>query len=169
MKTGILFVFMFICTVLQAIVPQAELFVYPNRHHMPLPDVFAPNDTIKADPAELLRQKNTYEDFRLRGYKILIPEINPFTMKINLLYLDYQELAQNDLYILSQELYNDFYKCDIMLWNFSDAAYLNMNLSDLQNSRGLIRLNIPLSNLSQIFKGKLRGSPVDKTHAPKEE
>jgi hypothetical protein len=66
-------------------------------------------------------------------------------------FLDYRVVTESDLYIISNDMYEKYYKSDILLWNYRDSAYLNMNLSDMQSSRGLIKLEIPLSNLPLLL------------------
>lgn len=113
-------------------------------------------DSIAAETEIQAKRKKAYEDFRLNKFKLKVPDINPFTLKLSINYINYQIVTQSDLYIISHDIYTKYYKNDILLWNFRDSAYLNLNLKDLQNSRGLIQLEIPLSNFPLFFKGEMQ-------------
>ncbi len=108
-------------------------------------------DSLGLDSAQARDYIASYENFKKSKYRIAVPDINPFTLKLSMDFFDYRVVTDSDLYNISHELYEKYYRNDILLWNYRSSVYLNMNLGDLQSSRGLIKLEIPLSNLPTLL------------------
>ena len=95
-----------------------------------------------------------YEQYNRQGLPSKLPTIDLPSLKFNLYILDYQNITDSDIYQISHDIYEKYYRQDLLLWNYKDSVYLNMNLSSLQSSRGLLKLEIPLSNYSHFLKRK---------------
>ncbi len=81
-----------------------------------------------------------------------MPKINAFTLKYEVNFFDYKELMDHEIYQISNELYNKYYARDILLWNYQDSFYLSMNIKDMQSKRGLLKVEVPLSNFPLLFR-----------------
>ncbi len=117
-------------------------------------------DSLQADSKLLQLQKQRYEDFRNNRIRFAFPDINLLSLKNAMQTIDYESVTQSDLFQISSEFYQRYYKNDILLWNFRDAAYLNLDLKNLQNSRNLIQLDIPIPNFHLLFRREI--SRIDK-------
>lgn len=160
MRSCYFVLFVMLAIALSAVSNEAHVFGNRNttvlNHTMLGLDPQTRQDSIAVDPALEFMQIMRYEQYRQNKFKLIIPDINPFTLKYSLDFIDYKQFTESDLYLISNELYEKYYKNDVLLWNFKDSAYLNLNLSALQSSRGLIQLDIPLSNFPTLFNVELK-------------
>jgi hypothetical protein len=65
-------------------------------------------------------------------------------------------LTESDLYILSYELYSDYYDKPIELYNLNGTAFLYLNLKDAQNKHGALQFKVNLPDMDTNFWKKPR-------------
>ncbi|MDD2331761.1 MAG: hypothetical protein PHI68_03810 [Candidatus Cloacimonetes bacterium] len=109
-------------------------------------------DSLRVNKDSINVQIQKYQEFRENKFRIRMPKINAFTLKYEVNFFDYKELMDHEIYQISNELYNKYYARDILLWNYQDSFYLSMNIKDMQSKRGLLKVEVPLSNFPLLFR-----------------
>jgi len=113
---------------------------------------FLPPDSLITRQDSIRINIQRYQSFRENKLKLRIPNLNALTMKYSFDFFSIDDVMRNDIYLISMELYKKYYANDILLWNYRDSAYLFLDIKNMQNKRGLIQLQIPLSNFPSLFK-----------------
>ncbi|MDZ4121603.1 MAG: hypothetical protein U1C33_04240, partial [Candidatus Cloacimonadaceae bacterium] len=121
-----------------------------------MPEQGSTADSLRTDKEITMARKLRFEQLRKNNPNWSMPDIKPFDLKLSLNLFDYRELMKHDLFQISMEMYDKYYKKDIPLWKFRDSASLQLDLRNLQNNQGLLQFELLLPNYPLFMRGELK-------------
>ena len=113
------------------------------------PDLESDSDSLKV-LIESFQVEYLKSDFDKKTYPSIVRMfVSTLHSKSGKLFtkMDYRGYGSEVVEVTTQ-LYKNYYKQKIMLYNYNNRGYLYISLKDAQNRRGFLQIHIPLGNLS---------------------